>query len=133
MTIASLIEKEAAVDPSTGLDERRLVSSVIYNRLRSDMTLGLESSILYIHQDHEGSPTAEMLTEDSPYNTNINAGLPPTPICNPSLAAINAALNPEQTNYYYFYFDNEAGSSRFFTYYNDFLAFVETRRNDENG
>ena len=133
VTIASLIEKEAAVDVETGVDERTLVSSVIYNRLRSDMTLGLESSILYIHQDYEGSPTAEMLSEDSPYNTNINAGLPPTPICNPSLAAINAALNPAETNYYYFYYDKEAGSSRFFTYYNDFLAFVETQRNEENG
>lgn len=132
VTIASLIEKEAAVDVNTGVDERTLVSSVIYNRLRTEMTLGLESSILYIHQDHEGSPTAEMLSEDSPYNTNINQGLPPTPICNPSLAAISAALNPEETNYYYFYYDEEAGESRFFTYYNDFLAFVETQRNDEN-
>lgn len=134
VTIASLIEKEAAVDVSKGIDERSLISSVIYNRLRTDMTLGLESSILYIHQDYEGSPTAEMLTEDSPYNTNINHGLPPTPICNPSLAAIRAALNPEATDYYYFYYDEETGSSRFFTYYNDFLTFVETRRNnDENG
>lgn len=132
VTIASLIEKEAAVDLGTDIDERTLVSSVIYNRLRSGMTLGLESSILYIHQDYEGSPTSEMLTEDSPYNTNINLGLPPTPICNPSLAAMNAALNPAETNYYYFYYDNEAGYSRFFTYYNDFLAFVETQRNDEN-
>lgn len=134
VTIASLIEKEAAVDVSKGIDERSLISSVIYNRLRTDMTLGLESSILYIHQDYEGSPTAEMLTEDSPYNTNINHGLPPTPICNPSLAAIRAALYPEATDYYYFYYDEETGSSRFFTYYNDFLTFVETRRNnDENG
>ena len=133
VTIASLIEKEAAVDVETGVDERTMISSVIYNRLRADMTLGLESSILYIHQGYDGSPTAEMLTEDSPYNTNINHGLPPTPICNPSIAAINAALNPADTNYYYFYFDKELGASRFFTYYNDFLAFVETQRSDENG
>ena len=134
VTIASLIEKEAAVDLSEGIDERTLVSSVIYNRLKTDMTLGLESSILYIHQDYEGSPTAEMLSEDSPYNTNINHGLPPTPICNPSLAAIRAALNPAETDYYYFYYDEESGSSRFFTYYNDFLTFVESQRNtDENG
>ena len=133
VTIASLIEKEAAVDAETGVDERTMISSVIYNRLRADMTLGLESSILYIHQGYDGSPTAEMLTEDSPYNTNINHGLPPTPICNPSIAAIHAALNPADTNYYYFYFDKELGASRFFTYYNDFLAFVETQRSDENG
>ena len=131
--IASLIEKEAAVDVTLGVDERSHIASVIYNRLRTDMTLGLESSILYIHQDHEGSPTTEMLSEDSPYNTNINKGLPPTPICNPSLAAIEAALEPMETNDFFFYYDKETGYSRFFTYYNDFLAFVESQREDGNG
>ncbi len=131
LVIASLIEKEAAVDPALGVDERAHIASVIYNRLRQDMTLGLESSILYIHQDYEGSPTAEMLTEDSPYNTNINRGLPPTPICNPSLAAIQAALEPDETNDLFFYYDKENGYSRFFTNYNDFLIFVETQREEE--
>ena len=132
--IASLIEKEAAVDVERDVDERSHIASVIYNRLRSDMSLGLESSILYIHQDHEGSPTPEMLSEDSPYNTNINKGLPPTPICNPSLAAIEAALNPDETNDFFFYFDKETGTSRFFTYYNDFLAFIESQRDvEQNG
>ncbi|MBO6093555.1 MAG: endolytic transglycosylase MltG [Oscillospiraceae bacterium] len=72
-----------------------------------------------------------MLTEDSPYNTNLNHGLPPTPICNPSLAAIQAALEPDETNDLFFYFDKENGFSRFFTNYNDFLIFVETQREQE--
>ena len=72
LEIASLIEREAAND-----EERPLIASVIYNRIRYGWTLGLESSILYIHQDHEGAPTAEMLAEESPYNLMINIGLPP--------------------------------------------------------
>lgn len=132
ITIASLIEKEAAVDAETGLDERSEVASVIYNRLASDMSLGLESSVLYLYPDHKGAPTAEMLAVDSPYNTNINVGLPPTPICNPSLASIRAALNPADTNYYFFYYDSDAGFSKFFTNYDDFLAFVGTKTNEES-
>lgn len=128
--IASLIEKEAAVDQEKGIDERSLVSSVIYNRIAEDMTLGLESSILYVHQDYEGSPTAEMLTEDIPYNTNLYKGLPPTPICNPSLAAIQAALNPEDTGYLYFYYSESDGYSVFFSSYNEFTAYVESKKNE---
>ena len=129
VTIASLIEKEAAVDAELGVDERCTVASVIYNRLQAGMSLGLESSILYLYPEHEGAPTAEMLSLDSPYNTNINTGLPPTPICNPSLASIRAALNPEYTGYYYFYFDSDLGYSKFFANYDEFLAFAEAKSN----
>ena len=94
--IASMIEKEAAND-----EERALIASVIYNRLNTGMPLGIDATILYIHPEHEGAPTAEMLAEDSPYNTRDRIGLPPTPICNPGLASLKAALNPASTNYYY--------------------------------
>ena len=127
VTIASLIEKEAAVDPENGIDERRLVASVIYNRLAAGMSLGLESSILYLYPEHEGAPSGEMLGVDSPYNTLTNLGLPPTPICNPGLEAIRAALNPETTGYYYFTLDTETGAHRFFTNINDFNNFVATQ------
>ena len=103
--IASLIEKEAAVNPETGENDRATVSSVINNRLNSRTTLGIDATILYVHQDWEGAPTQEMLEEDSPYNTRISQGLPPTPICSPGLDAINAALNPEQTYYLYYALD----------------------------
>ena len=127
VTIASLIEKEAAVITEEGVDERGTVSSVIYNRLNSGMSLGLESAILYVHQDHEGAPTSEMLEEDTPYNLNKNTGLPPTPICNPGDAAIQAALNPETTDYLYFTLDTATSAHRFFRNYNDFLNFVSTQ------
>ena len=115
-------EKEAAND-----EERPLIASVIYNRLSTGMPLGIDATILYIHPEHEGAPTAEMLAEDSPYNTRDRIGLPPTPICNPGLASLKAALNPATTNYYYYALDTETGTHRFFTNINEFNAFVATQ------
>jgi len=120
--IASLIEKEAANDA-----ERTVIASVIYNRLYSGMTLGIDASILYIYPDHEGAPTEEMLSVDSPYNTRIYKGLTPTPISNPGLASINAALYPDETAYYYYALDVASGTHRFFTNANEFNAFVATQ------
>ena len=115
--VASIIEKEAGDD-----SERAYVSSVIRNRLRSDWQLGMDSTILYIHPEHEGEPDAAMLEEDSPYNTRLHRGLPPTPICNPGLASIEAALNPADTDYYYFMSDNE-NHLHFFANSNEMYAF----------
>jgi len=122
VTVASMIEREAAND-----SERARIASVIYNRLAANMPLGLESTILYAHPEHEGAPTAEMIAEDSPYNTLNHTGLPPTPICNPGRASIMAALSPETTDYYYFTLDTDTGMHRFFTNYAEFEAFVATQ------
>lgn len=122
VNIASLIEKEAANDV-----ERRLIASVIYNRIDAGMTLGLDASILYVHQDHQGAPSAEMLAEDSPYNTHLYTGLPPTPICNPGMASIRAVLDPETTGYYYYALDASTGQHQFFTNIADFNSFVATQ------
>ncbi len=122
LKIASLIEREAAND-----EERPLIASVIYNRLRTGWSLGLESSILYVHQDHEGAPTAEMLKEDSPYNLMEKTGLPPTPISNPGISSINAALVPDTTNYFFFTLDTATGTHRFFETLDQFNAFVATQ------
>ena len=122
VTIASMIEKEAAND-----DERPMIASVIYNRLNSGMPLGIDATILYVHPEHEGAPTAQMLLEDSPYNTRDRLGLPPTPICNPGLASLRAALYPSSSNYYYYALDTETGTHRFFTNSNEFDAFVATQ------
>ena len=122
VTIASMIEKEAAND-----EERPLIASVIYNRLTTGMPLGIDSTILYIHPEHEGAPTADMINEDSPYNTRNRIGLPPTPICNPGLASLKAALAPTESNYYYYALDMETGTHRFFTNINEFNAFVATQ------
>lgn len=122
VTIASMIEKEAAND-----NERGVIASVIYNRLEANMPLGIDATTLYLHPEHEGAPTQAMLEEDSPYNTRLHTGLPPTPICNPGLASIRAALAPEGTNYYYYALNTETGLHEFFTNANDFNNFVATQ------
>ncbi|MGN1002249.1 MAG: endolytic transglycosylase MltG [Oscillospiraceae bacterium] len=128
VTIASMIEKEAAND-----DERALISSVIHNRLSAGMTLGIDATILYIHPEYTGGVDipAEILGEDSPYNTHIYTGLPPTPICNPGMASITAALQPADTNYYYYALDMETGTHRFFTNSYEFESFVATQNYHE--
>ena len=122
VTIASMIEKEAAND-----EERALIASVIYNRINAGMPLGIDATILYVHPEHEGAPTADMLAEDSPYNTRDRLGLPPTPICNPGRASLRAALAPAATNYYYYALDMETGTHRFFTNAAEFNTFVGTQ------
>ena len=122
LKVASLIEKEAAND-----DERPQIASVIYNRLNHDIVLGIDASVLYPYNDHEGAPTAAMLEKDDPYNTRIRMGLPPTPICNPGLASINAALFPAATDYYYYALDTESGQHRFFRNGTEFDNFVATQ------
>ena len=101
ITIASLIEEE-----TDGTDQAN-IASVIYNRLENTSyeTAGLlqiDASLLYALPDHQGAITNEDKAVDSPYNLYRNKGLPPTPISNPGLAAIDAALNPAETNYYYY-------------------------------
>ena len=117
LKVASIVEREAQYD-----EDRALVASVVYNRLNSGWQIGMDSTILYLYPDHEGEPTAEMLAEDPPYNSRLHRGLPPTPICNPGLASIQAALNPEPSIYYYFMSD-ETGHMHFFSSQAEFEAY----------
>lgn len=102
VTVASLIEKETA-----GSDQRT-IASVIYNRLAdtgSHGTYGMlqvDASLLYALPEHEGAITNEDKQVDSRYNLYKYAGLPPTPIANPGMASLTAALDPENTEYYYY-------------------------------
>ena len=103
VTIASLIEKE-----TDGTDQGK-IASVIYNRLEGPGDKGgtygmlqIDAALLYALPDHTGAITNEDKAVDSPYNLYKNAGLPPTAIANPGLAAIQAALEPETTDYYYY-------------------------------
>ncbi len=119
--VASMLEKEAANDI-----ERAEIASVIYNRMAAGMPLGIDSTILYVHPDYTGGVDlpASYLEEDSPYNTRIHTGLPPTPICNPGMESIKAALNPAETDYLYYALDAEEGVHKFFRDYDSFTAFV---------
>ena len=95
LTMASIIEKEALTD-----DDRTLISSVFYNRIAASMPLQSDATLAYTLGREV---TADDLTQDDPYNTYTNMGLTPTPICNPGLASLTAAANPQDTSYYYFY------------------------------
>jgi uncharacterized YceG family protein len=112
------VEKESATrhdDP--------LVASVIYNRLKDHIPLGMDSTTRYEFNDYTKPLTQSQLAANSPYNTRLNAGLPPTPISNPGLAAIKAAAHPAQTSYLYFVVKPCGnGSSAFSSSYNQFLA-----------
>lgn len=86
--VASMIEREAKSDA-----DRPLIARVIYNRLSLGMPLGIDATSLY-DQPPGTKITAALLASDSPYNTRLRPGLPPTPIANPGQASLRAALNP---------------------------------------
>jgi UPF0755 protein len=117
--VASLIEREAAVD-----DERSLVAAVIYNRLKTDMLLQIDATVQYALPQWKESLTYEDLRIPSSYNTYLNKGLPPTPICSPGLASIKAALNPAQVDYLYYVATGD-GRHFFTSDYDEFLRVKE--------
>jgi UPF0755 protein len=98
LIIASMVEREAQLDR-----ERPLVAAVIYNRLKDGMTLGIDATIRYYENNWARPLRVSELERDSPYNTRLNRGLPPTPIGNPGLASIKAAANPARGKDYLFY------------------------------
>jgi len=102
LTLASIIEKE------TGLDaERPLVSAVFHNRLKRQMPLQSDPTVIYGLKNFDGNLTRKHLNDPTPYNTYRIAALPPGPICNPSLSSIRAALQPAQVSYLYFVSKND--------------------------
>ncbi|MGD0782073.1 MAG: endolytic transglycosylase MltG, partial [Candidatus Aminicenantales bacterium] len=98
--LASLIEKETGRP-----EEKPLVSSVFHNRLRADMRLECDPTIIYALKKagtYDGKLHGKDLRFESPYNTYLHAGLPPGPICNPGRASLAAALHPADTEFLYF-------------------------------
>lgn len=97
ITIAAMIEKEAMVGK-----ERPTISGVIDNRLKIGMPLQIDATVLYALGKHKETVYNSDLLVDSPYNTYKYNGLPPGPIASPGQAAIEAALNPEKHDYFYY-------------------------------
>ncbi len=98
LIIASLIEKEVIAP-----EERALVASVIYNRLKRGMTLGIDATTRYALNVPPTEPLrVSQLNDPHPYNTRVNPGLPPGPIANPGLASMQAAAHPKQTDFLFF-------------------------------
>ncbi len=97
LIVASMVEREALL-----ARDRPRVAAVIYNRLRLGMALGIDATIRYALNDFSAPLTEAQLQTNSPYNTRTHAGLPPTPISNPGVAAIAAAAHPAHVPYLYY-------------------------------
>lgn len=131
--VASLIEKETAA-----AGESPRIAGVIYNRLFHwdfPAYLNIDAAIIYAQ---DGAADRIDTSLDSPYNTYRNVGLPPTPIANPGLASLQAALNPESHNYYYYVLNPSTGMHQFSTtqeeheqYRSQFAAEAATARQSE--
>jgi UPF0755 protein len=110
VTMASIIEKETAV-----AEERPMVASVYYNRLNKNIALDADPSIIYaelLSGTYQGALHHADMQFNSPYNTYRHPGLPPGPIGNPGKSALEAAMHPAQSDYYYFVADAQ-GHHRF--------------------
>jgi UPF0755 protein len=117
LTIASMVEGEAQV-PS----ERPLVAAVIYNRLHAHMPLGIDATLRYgLHIPPTQSLLQSELQNPTPYNTRMHDGLPPTPINNPGVAALEAAAHPANVDYLYFVRKPDHRHHYFTANYQDFL------------
>ena len=130
VTMASIIETEAKLD-----EERSLVASVIYNRLRKDIPLAVDSSIVYASKlegkwRYDGKVYRSDIERRSPYNTRIYAGLPPGPVASPGESSLKAALNPAESDYLY-YVRNPArddGAHNFYSNGSEFETGVQALR-----
>jgi UPF0755 protein len=107
LTMASLVEKEVP-----GFDDQRVVAGILEKRLKSGMPLQVDATICYIKRalaypnDSDCYPLSTIdFKKDSPYNTYLHGGMPPGPIGNPGISAINAALNPKDSPYWYYLSD----------------------------
>jgi UPF0755 protein len=130
VTIASLIETEAKLK-----DERPIMASVIYNRLRRGIPLGIDSTIIYASKlagkwRNDGKVYQSDLDRNSPYNTRKHAGLPPGPIASPHVRSLSAALAPAQTDYLFYVRDpaRNDGAHNFYNNDADFQRGVQALR-----
>jgi UPF0755 protein len=133
VTTASLIETEAKLS-----DERPIVASVIYNRLRVGMALAVDSSVIYASKlegkwRNDGKVYKSDVERRSPYNTRLKRGLPPGPISSPGKSSLEAALYPAQTDYLYYVREpsRDDGAHNFYNNERDFGLGVRALRNWE--
>jgi UPF0755 protein len=116
VVVASMVEAEAMLD-----SERAKIARVIYNRLQKGIPLGIDATVNYALGEHKRELTETDLAVDSPYNTRVVVGLPPTPIGAPGLASLEAAAEPAEGEWAYYVLKNCRGAHAFSVSYNDFL------------
>lgn len=120
---ASLIQGEAKVDV-----ERPLIASVVYNRLRDGIPLQIDASVLYAIGERKPTNTAADRATESPYNTYLVTGLPPTPFATTARVSLEAALDPDVTEYRFYVLIDPSGAHAFAVTYEEHLANVERAR-----
>ncbi|MEK9159198.1 MAG: endolytic transglycosylase MltG [Patescibacteria group bacterium] len=98
VNVAAMVEREVRTE-----DDLPIVAGIIWKRYDNDWFLGIDATLLYVQEDNE--LTASDLADDTPYNTRLNIGLPPTPISNPGLASLMATIYPEESAYFYYLTD----------------------------
>ena len=130
VTTASIIETEAKL-----ADERPIVASVIYNRLKKDIPLAVDSSVIYASKlegkwRYDGKVYRSDIERRSPYNTRLYAGLPPGPVASPGESSLKAALNPANSEYLYYVRnpDRDDGAHNFYTNGAEFETGVQALR-----
>ncbi|MGB2994068.1 MAG: endolytic transglycosylase MltG [Paenisporosarcina sp.] len=119
LTFASLLEEEATADT-----DRETIASVFNNRMKQEMPLQTDPTVLYALGEHKDRVLYDDLEIDHPYNTYKVQGLPPGPISNPGSASIDAVLNASETDYVYFLADKQ-GKNHFSVTYKEHLAKIE--------
>ena len=117
LIVASMIEGEASVG-----GDRDKIARVIYNRLEQGIALGIDATIIYGLGEHRTELFESDLQLDSPYNTRLVQGLPPTPIGAPGVESLKAAVNPADGDWLYYVLSDCEGHHAFSVDYNDFLA-----------
>ena len=121
LIMASILEREAAVE-----SEKPIMASVFYNRIKKNMTLSADSTVNFVFNYEKKRIYYKDLEVDSPYNTYKNKGLPPAPICNPTVSSVNAAYNPADTEYLFFV--TKGGGEHFFSKtYKEHLDFQKNK------
>jgi UPF0755 protein len=100
VTMASLVEREANT-----LEDRKMIAGILWNRIAKKMPLQVDAVFGYIKGQDTYHPSLDDLAIKSPYNTYLHAGLPPTPISNPGLESLKAAVTPTKTDYLYYLTD----------------------------
>jgi peptidoglycan lytic transglycosylase G len=130
VTTASIIETEAKLD-----EERPIVASVIYNRLKKDIPLAVDSSVIYASKlegkwRYDGKVYLSDIQRRSPYNTRLYAGLPPGPVASPGESSLKAALNPVSSDYLYYVRnpDRNDGAHNFYSNGAEFETGVQALR-----
>ena len=119
LTMASVVQKEAA-----NKEEMPTVASVIFNRLKKEMALQMDGTLNYGKYSHVKVTPKRIREDKSGFNTYLNKGLPPYPVCSVSVHAIKAVLSPKKTNYLYF-MRNKSGVHDFTDSYNEHLKNIK--------